>query len=77
MRIQVSVDPERCIGSGDCERLLPHAFRIDRSSGVSVPLAAAATADPALLVRARRDCPTHAISVNDDRGDPLPDDPRQ
>ena len=71
---QVSVDPELCIGSADCVRLLPDAFRIDGSRGVAVPLAGAAIADRVLLLRARRNCPTHAIELYDAAGDPVPDE---
>ena len=74
MALLVSVDPELCIGSGDCARTLPHAFRIDESIGVSVPLSGAALADRALLLRARRNCPTHAIELRDDDGDIVPDE---
>jgi ferredoxin len=73
MGMQVGVDPELCIGSGDCVRLLPDTFRIDESLGVAVPLASAAAADRALLLRARRNCPTHAIEIRDTNGDPVPD----
>ena len=59
----VTVDPDLCIGSGDCVRLLPDAFAIDESQGVAVPLAGAATTDPALLVKAASGCPTQAIRV--------------
>jgi ferredoxin len=69
----VSVDAELCIGSSDCVRLLPHAFRIDESIGVSVPLPGAGAADPVLLLRARRNCPTHAIELTDANGDPVAD----
>lgn len=73
MPLRVSVDPELCIGSADCVRLLPAAFRLDESLGISVPLPIAANADPVLLLRARRNCPTHAIGVYDENGDPLAD----
>ena len=72
--VHVSVDPELCIGSGDCVRLLPGAFRIDESVGVSVPLPGAATADAAALLRARRTCPTGAIEITDHDGDRIPDE---
>ena len=74
MTAHVSVDPELCIGSGDCVRLLPDAFRIDESRGVAIPLAPAAVADRVLLLRARRSCPTHAIDVTDENGDPVRDE---
>ncbi len=63
MPTHVSVDPDLCIGSGDCVRLVPSAFRIDESQGVSVPLAGAAAEDPGRLVRAARGCPTQAIRI--------------
>lgn len=74
MAARASVDPELCIGTADCVRLLPGAFRIDESLGVSVVLPGAAMADRVLLVRARRNCPTHAIALHDAVGDPIPDD---
>jgi ferredoxin len=70
---QVSVDPELCIGSGDCVRSLPAAFRIDESLGVSVPRPGAAMQDRLLLLRARSSCPTHAIEILGEDGDPVPD----
>jgi ferredoxin len=71
MPVRVSVDPELCIGSGDCGRLLPGAFQIEESLGVSVPLSGAAAADVRLLLRARAGCPTHAIAIDDENGDPI------
>ena len=64
MGASVSIDPEYCIGSGDCVRLLPDAFELREELGVSVPLpAAAAETDIDLLERAARNCPTQAIRV--------------
>jgi ferredoxin len=68
MRAQVSIDPDLCIGSGDCVRLVPAAFRLDDAQGVAVPLEGASTTDPALLVRAAMGCPTQAIRVLDADG---------
>jgi len=59
----VSIDPELCIGSGDCVRLVPTAFELREDLGVSVPRAAAAATDVDLLVRAAIGCPTQAIRV--------------
>jgi ferredoxin len=59
----VSIDPELCIGSGDCGRLVPDAFELREDLGVSVPRPAAADTDPDLLVRAAINCPTQAIRV--------------
>jgi ferredoxin len=68
MATEVSIDPELCIGSGECVRLVPAAFEIDEQRGVAVPLAGSATADPELLVRAATACPTQAIRVVSDDG---------
>jgi ferredoxin len=59
----VTIDPELCIGSGDCVRLLPDAFELRDDLGVSVPRPAAGDADPEALVRAAVACPTQAIRV--------------
>jgi ferredoxin len=63
MRVTVSIDPEICIGSGDCVRLLPKAFQLREDLGVSVPLPGAADEDVDLLVRAAFGCPSQAIRV--------------
>lgn len=65
--VRVTVDPDRCIGSAECVRILPEAFAIDEERGVSVPLPAARSADPATLARVVRDCPTGAIRFADGR----------
>lgn len=63
MGSSVSIDPELCIGSGDCVRLVPAAFELREDLGVSVPLPGAADVDAALLVEAAVGCPTQAIRV--------------
>ena len=63
---RVTVDPELCIGSSECVRVLPAAFRLDPARGVSVPTEGAAAADPRLLAAAARNCPMQAISVRDE-----------
>jgi ferredoxin len=68
MGVQITVDPDLCIGSGDCVRLVPSGFRLDEAQGVAVPLATAASTDPAMLVRAAYGCPTQAIRVVDEDG---------
>lgn len=67
----VTVDADLCIGAGDCARLVPAAFRIDETLGVSVPLAGAATADVGSLLQAARSCPTQAIRVTRGEADQL------
>lgn len=63
MSASVSIDPELCIGSGDCVRVAPAAFELREDLGVSVPLPGAAGVDAALLVQAAAGCPTQAIRV--------------
>ena len=60
---RVKVDPDLCIGTGDCWRLAPDAFVLDESRGVSVPKPGAASTDIALLEEAAFNCPTRAITV--------------
>jgi ferredoxin len=59
----VSIDPELCIGSGDCVRLVPAAFELREDLSVSVPRPGAGEADEAFLVEAAVGCPTQAIRV--------------
>ena len=63
MTIDVSVDPDLCIGSGDCVRILPAAFRIDDDQNVSVPLAGAGDQDLERLKLAAFTCPTQSIRL--------------
>ena len=63
MSASVSIDPELCIGSGDCVRLVPVAFELREDLGVSVPLPGAVEVDLTLLVQAAVGCPTQAIRV--------------
>jgi ferredoxin len=71
MGVTVTIDPELCIGSGDCVRLVPDAFELREDLGVSVPRPAATTTDVELLVRAAVGCPTQAIRVVGADGDVL------
>ena len=64
---RVTVDPDLCIGSGDCVRLVPQAFRIDERLGVSTPLPAADETDLDILEEAAFNCPTRAIAVSEVR----------
>ena len=58
-----TVDPELCIGSGDCVRIAPGAFAIDESSGVSMPQPGSADTPVDVLLRAAESCPMNAIEV--------------
>lgn len=63
MIVSVDVDPGLCIGSGECVRLVPRAFLIDESAGVSTPLPDAPDAGAEALLEAAGTCPTNAIRV--------------
>jgi ferredoxin len=65
MGVRVHIDPELCIGSEECARLVPGAFLLDEARGVSEPTDLAATADPVALRNAARSCPTQAIRVDE------------
>lgn len=60
----VTVDEHRCVGSGDCARVAPGAFRVDEEEGYVQVLDTVATTPTAHLVRAARECPTGAIHVS-------------
>jgi len=67
--VDVIIDPDLCIGSGECSRLVPEAFELDEEAGVSHPLPAAMRTDPDRLRAVAAACPTGAISLveRDDR----------
>ncbi len=65
MTAQVVIDPDLCIGSGECVRLVPVAFRLDEDLGVSVPLPGAGDVEIELLYAAEGGCPTGAIRIGD------------
>jgi ferredoxin len=68
---RVTVDPDLCIGSAECVRILPSGFHIDEARGVSVAQPAARSADIELLAEVVRSCPTGAVRVVDAQGSPL------
>lgn len=61
MTPRVTIDPEVCIGSGNCTHLAPGAFELDDEGVAEVVDPAAASHDQLLL--AERSCPTGAITV--------------
>lgn len=63
MSLHVTVDPELCIGSGDCVRIVPAGFRLDEDAGVSQPTPDAGAHDLDRLLDAARSCPTQAIGI--------------
>jgi ferredoxin len=60
---RVRVDPERCVGSGDCAFTAPNAFELDEDTGQARLLPGAEEVEPPQLHRAAYTCPTQAISV--------------
>jgi ferredoxin len=62
---RVSIDPELCIGSGECVRVAPSGFRIDEARGVSTPLPGVESLEPDVLAEVAFNCPTHAITVKE------------
>jgi ferredoxin len=69
--MQVTVDPDLCIGSAECVRILPSGFQIDEARGVSVPQPAASSAELDVLADVVRSCPTGAVRVTDAKGNEL------
>ena len=63
MTVRISIDPGRCVGSGDCALTAPDAFEVDEDAGQAHVLPGAEGTDPAELQRAAYACPTVAISV--------------
>lgn len=63
MPARVIIDPDLCIGSAECTRLVPEGFRLDEDLGVSVPLPGACLIDRERLFDAEAACPTGAITI--------------
>ncbi|MFI7195124.1 ferredoxin [Nocardia nova] len=57
----VQADLDVCIGSGQCEMLLPKVFTVGDAGTVDIDTAAAGEAEPVLLQRAVQNCPTSAL----------------
>lgn len=62
-RTVATVDPNRCVGSGDCATVAPTAFEVDEDTGLARVLPGGAATDPAHLERAAHACPTGAIAL--------------
>jgi ferredoxin len=69
--MQVSVDPDLCMGSAECVRILPRGFQIDEARGVSVPQPAVDEAEFDVLAEIVHSCPTGAVRVVDAQGNAL------
>jgi ferredoxin len=64
-QVQVAVDESLCVGTGQCEMTLPDVFTVGDEGVVTMDREAATSADPALLRRAVRNCPTSALTLAD------------
>jgi ferredoxin len=64
-RTVVTVDANRCVGSGDCATVAPMAFEVDEDTGFARVLPGGAHTDPARLERAAHSCPTGAIALTE------------
>ena len=66
MMREVTVDWDYCVGSGDCVRTAPNAFRLDEEEGMAEVLEGVEEVDVDTLVDAAMSCPTNAITVRVD-----------
>jgi ferredoxin len=66
MSVRITIDADRCVGSGDCANVAPQAFEVDEDAGLARVLPGAAQADRPLLQRAAHSCPTVAIALTDE-----------
>ncbi len=64
MGARVIIDPDLCIGSAECNRLVPEAFLLDEDLGISVTLPGAEDVDRDRLYAAEAGCPTGAITIH-------------
>ncbi len=65
---RIKIDPLRCEGAGRCRTQAPHTFKIVNGQAKVID----PSGDPQLsIVEAARRCPTKAIAVFDDDGQPL------
>jgi ferredoxin len=63
MALEIAIDRDVCMGSGNCVYAAPGAFELDEDSIASVVDPAGAPSEQ--VVAAARHCPTGAISVRD------------
>lgn len=63
----VEVDPDLCVGSGDCTLMAPGVFAIDDDEGVATVLEGVHAVPSEVLERAAHACPTGAITIAEDK----------
>lgn len=68
-RLIVSIDQGRCIGAGNCVNIAPDAFQLDeeRIAYIVDP----ACVDDDTLIEAAQSCPTDAIYLDTEDGEPV------
>jgi ferredoxin len=69
MTLEIEIDRDVCIGSGNCVYEAPGAFALDDDTIAFVADASAAPDEK--IIAAARKCPTHAITVRRDNGSSL------
>jgi ferredoxin len=60
--IDVSIDTDACMGSGNCVFAAPGAFELD-DDGIAIVADVDAASDDAVIAAAQN-CPAHAITVH-------------
>lgn len=70
MPFTVTVDKDFCISSGKCVADAPGGFRFDADE-IAEPVAASPPIPTAQLLEVARNCPSGAIEVRDDSGEPV------
>ncbi len=68
-KLIVSIDQSRCIGAGNCVNIAPEAFQLDDEHVAY--LIDPASVDDDRLLEAARSCPTDAIYLDTENGEPL------
>jgi ferredoxin len=69
MKLIVSIDQSKCIGAGNCVNIAPAAFQLDEES--IAYLVDPASVDDDTLLDAARSCPTDAIYLDTEDGEPV------
>ena len=70
MSYSVSIDKDVCISSGKCVADAPTAFRFDDDE-LAEPITPHPPLSDGALLDIARNCPSGAITVHDEQGEPL------
>ena len=63
--MKITIDVEKCIGSGSCEMIAPGVFEVGNDGLVQLLNASPSAEDHSAVRTAAASCPTQVISVND------------